>query len=74
MRVQTPVTVVKMATVLEEYTTEEQRSVERFQWTKWLNAKDINKEIYLIYAGKCFTRKEVYSLVEKLPSWWQMLR
>jgi hypothetical protein len=36
-----------MATVLEEYTPEEQRSVVRFLWTKGLNAKDIHKEIFL---------------------------
>jgi hypothetical protein len=32
-----------MATVFEEYTTEEQRSVVRFLWAKWLNVKDIHK-------------------------------
>jgi hypothetical protein len=33
-----------MATVLEEYTTEEQRSVVLFfLWAKGLNAKDIHK-------------------------------
>jgi hypothetical protein len=32
-----------MATVLEEYTTEEQRSVVHFLWAKGLNAKDIHK-------------------------------
>jgi hypothetical protein len=32
-----------MATVLEEYNTEEQHSVVRFSWAKGLNAKDIHK-------------------------------
>jgi hypothetical protein len=32
-----------MATMLEECTTEEQRSVVLFLWTKGLNAKDIHK-------------------------------
>jgi hypothetical protein len=32
-----------MATMFEEHTTEEQRSVMRFLWAKRLNAKDINK-------------------------------
>jgi hypothetical protein len=41
--VQTLVSVVKMATVLEECTTEQQRSVVRFLWANGLNAKDINK-------------------------------
>jgi hypothetical protein len=39
-----------MATVLEEYTTDEQRSVVRFLWAKELNAK--KKKIFL---KKCFT-------------------
>jgi hypothetical protein len=34
-----------MATVLEECTTEEQRSVV-FLWKKGLNAKDIHKDIF----------------------------
>jgi hypothetical protein len=32
-----------MATVLEEYIAEKQRSVVRFLWAKGLNAKDIHK-------------------------------
>jgi hypothetical protein len=39
--------VVKMATMLEEYATEEQRSGVRFLWAKGLNANDINEEIFL---------------------------
>jgi hypothetical protein len=34
---------VKMATVLEECATEEQRSVASFLWGKGLNEKDIHK-------------------------------
>jgi hypothetical protein len=37
-----------MATVLEEYITEEQRSVVCLLWKKGLNAKDIHKEIFLV--------------------------
>jgi hypothetical protein len=37
------VSVVKMATVLKEYITEEQRSVVHFLWAKGLNAKGIHK-------------------------------
>jgi hypothetical protein len=37
------VLLVKMATMLEEYTTEEQRSFVRFLWATGLNAKDIHK-------------------------------
>jgi hypothetical protein len=32
-----------MATVLEKYITDEQRSVVRFMWAKGLKAKDIHK-------------------------------
>jgi hypothetical protein len=35
-----------MATVLEEFTNEEQSSVVCFLWSKGLNAKDIHKEIF----------------------------
>jgi hypothetical protein len=38
-----------MATVLEEYPTEEQSSVVRFLW-----AKDIHKEMFPVYGQKCF--------------------
>jgi hypothetical protein len=39
-----------MATVLE-YTTEELGSVGRFYWVgKGINAKDINKEMFPVYA------------------------
>jgi hypothetical protein len=44
--VQSLVSVVKMATVLEECSNEKQRSVVRFLWTKGLTAKYINKEVF----------------------------
>jgi transposase len=54
-----------MATVLE-CATEEQRSVVRFfLWAKGLNAKDILKEIFPLYVGKCLSCKAVHSWVEK---------
>jgi hypothetical protein len=40
------VSVVKTATVLEEYTTKEQRYVVHFLWSKGLNAKNIYKETF----------------------------
>jgi hypothetical protein len=40
-----------MVTVLEEYTTEEQRSLVRFLWAKGLNVKDIRKEMFPVYGG-----------------------
>jgi hypothetical protein len=54
-----------MATVLEEYITEEQRSVVRFLWAEELNAKDIYKEIFPLYVGKCLSCKTVHNWVEK---------
>jgi hypothetical protein len=56
-----------MTTVLEECTTEEQRSVVHFLWAKGLNAKDIHKEMFSVYVGKCLSFKAV------LP-WWQIFR
>jgi hypothetical protein len=52
-----------MATVLEEGTTQEQSSVVRFCGEKRLNAKDIHKELFLIYGGKCLPRKVVHNWV-----------
>jgi hypothetical protein len=57
--------VVKSAIVLEVYTTKEQRPVVRFLWAKELNAKDIHKEIFPVYSGKCLSRKAVHNWVEK---------
>jgi hypothetical protein len=49
-----------MATVLEECATEEQRSVVRFLWTG-LNTKDIHKETFPVYGGKCLSLKAVHN-------------
>jgi hypothetical protein len=54
-----------MATVLKEYTTKQQRSVERFMWAKGLNTTDIYKGMFLVYGGKCLSRKAVHKLVDK---------
>jgi hypothetical protein len=56
-----------MATLLEECTSEEQRSVALFLWAKGLNAKDVHKEMFPTYCGKCLSRKAV-------PPWWQTFR
>jgi hypothetical protein len=37
----------------------------RFLWTEGLNAKDINKEIFPVYGGKCLLCKAVHSWVKK---------
>jgi hypothetical protein len=63
--VQRLVSVVKMRTVLEGYTTEEQRSFVGFLWAKGLNANDIHKETFAVYGGKCLSRKAVHSWVKK---------
>jgi hypothetical protein len=52
-----------MATVLEKCITREQRSVVRFVWAKGLNAKDIHKEMFPVYGGKCLSRKAVHNWV-----------
>jgi hypothetical protein len=54
-----------MAIVLEECTTEEQRTVVRFLWTKGLNAEDIHKEMSPVYFGQCLSRKAFHDWVEK---------
>jgi hypothetical protein len=42
-----------MATMLEECATEDQRSVVCFLCARGLNAKNIHKEIFVIYGWKC---------------------
>jgi hypothetical protein len=64
-RFQRLVSVVKTTTVLEEYNTEEERSVVRFLWRKGPNAKDIHKQMFHVYGGKCLSRKAVHNWVEK---------
>jgi hypothetical protein len=61
------VSVVKMATVLEDFTTEEQSSAVCFSWAKGLNAKDIHKEMFPLDGGKCLSRKAVHNRIEKFP-------
>jgi hypothetical protein len=53
-------------TVLDQYTTEEHRSVVRVLYSKGLNAKDIYKEIFSVFSGKCLSRKAFHNWVEKL--------
>jgi hypothetical protein len=66
VHVQKFVSIVKMATMLEEYTTEEeQSSVVYFVWAKGLNTKDIHKEMFPVYGGKCLSCKAVHKLIEK---------
>jgi hypothetical protein len=55
-----------MATVLEEYTTEEKSSIVHFLWAKGLSEKDIHNEMFPVYGGKCLSRKVVHNWPEKL--------
>jgi hypothetical protein len=48
-----------MATMLE-YSTVEQRSFVPFV-ARGLSVKDINKEIFPVYVGKCLSRKAVHN-------------
>jgi hypothetical protein len=54
-----------MATVLEGYTTEKQRSLVRFLYARGLNAEDIHKEMFPVYDGKCLSSKAVHNLVSR---------
>jgi hypothetical protein len=64
VHVQRLVSVVKMGSVLEEYTTEEQCSVMRLWRVNGLNAKDIHKYIFPAYGGKSLSRKAVHNYVD----------
>jgi hypothetical protein len=55
-----------MVTVLEEYTIEEQRFVERFLWAKEPNDKNLHNKMFPVYGGKCFSRKAVHTSRPKL--------
>jgi hypothetical protein len=48
-----------MATMLDNYTTEEQFPLARFLRAKGLNTKDPPKEIFSVNGGKCLSHKAV---------------
>jgi hypothetical protein len=52
-----------MMNVLEEYSTEEQRSVACLLCVKRLNAKDIHEEMFPVHGGKCLSCKAVHNWV-----------
>jgi hypothetical protein len=56
-----------MATVHEGCTTEEQRSAVRLLWVKGFSAKDIHKEMFPLYGGKCLLHKVAHNQLDKLP-------
>jgi hypothetical protein len=51
--------VVKIVTMREVCTTEEYRSLVHFLWPKGFSAKDIHKEMFPVYSGKCLSCKAV---------------
>jgi hypothetical protein len=55
------VSVVKMATMLEKYTTEERRSVVRFLWAKGVNARMFVKKCFLFTVGSVYRLKRFTS-------------
>jgi hypothetical protein len=60
-----------MPTVLEGYTTEEQRSILLSLWGKKLSAKGIHKEMSSLNGGKCLSGRAVHNLVEKFSKYGQ---
>jgi hypothetical protein len=58
--------VAKIATVIEEYTTEKQRLLCAPLWANGLNAKYIHEEIFSIYGGKCLSHKAVHNWMTKV--------
>jgi hypothetical protein len=54
-----------MATVLEAVLPKNNVLLCAFLWGKELNVKDIQKEIFPIYGGKCLSRKAVHNWVKK---------
>jgi hypothetical protein len=65
VHVQGLVLVVNIATMLEEYTTKEQRSFVLFFVAKRFSAKDVYKEMLPVYGGKCLSCKAVHNWVKK---------
>jgi hypothetical protein len=37
----------------------------RFTWAKGINTKYIHKEMFLVYSGKCLSRKAIHNWVKK---------
>ena len=54
-----------MAAPLSTCTKIEQRGVVRFLWAKNMEAKDIHKEMLLMYGEHCLSRQAVHNWVQK---------
>jgi hypothetical protein len=61
--VQRLVLVVRMVPMFEECATEELNSIVHILWAKGLRTKDIHKEMFPAYGGKCLLHKVVHSWV-----------
>jgi hypothetical protein len=61
MHVQSLVSVVKLATMLEAFTTEEQLSFVRLLWAESRDVKDIHKEMFALYGWNCLSLKAVHN-------------
>jgi hypothetical protein len=53
-------------TVLEGCNTKEQRSAVHILWAKGLDTRDLHKEVFPVYGGKCLSPKAVHNWFEKL--------
>jgi hypothetical protein len=42
-------------------------------WAKGLSAKDIHKEMFLVYGQKCLPSKAIHKWVKNLPPWCKRL-
>jgi hypothetical protein len=51
-----------MATMLEECATKQQNSVVHCLWAKALDEKNIHKEMFRVYSGKCCCVKQFTSV------------
>jgi hypothetical protein len=73
VHIQRLVSVVELATMVDECSTEEQCSVVRFLWEKGLNAKDIHK-CFLFMMRSVLSYKAVHNMVEKFSRMFGSLR
>jgi hypothetical protein len=73
------ISVVNMVNVFEDCTTEEQRSVVRsfVGEAKGVSEKDIHKDMFPVYGGKCLSSKAVHNWIrnsQMMPDRVAMLR
>jgi transposase len=59
-----------MATLLENCTREEQRSVIRFLWSEGLKPREIHRRMIQQYSGSFMSERKVYQWVERFQEGW----